>query len=78
MGTIIFEDVTAASLPKLADILNYYVAHTTVTFHTAKLTLADMHSKVFFEHPRFKSFLIKHGGNIIGYCAVSPWKKQEA
>lgn len=75
---ITFDDVTNDSLPILADILNYYVKHTTVTFHTRQVTSEDMAGKVFFDQPRFKTFLIKQAGQIIGYCAVSPWKKQEA
>jgi len=75
---ITFDDVTTESLPILADILNYYVEHTTITFHTQPVTSEDMGGKVFFHQPRFKTFLIKQAGQIIGYCAVSPWKKQEA
>lgn len=78
MGTISFEKVTADHLAELAAILNYYIEHTTVTFHTGKLTAEDMSDKIFFGNPRFQSFIIKQDGGVIGYCAVSPWKKQEA
>ncbi len=78
MEPISFAEVKHDHLRALADILNHYIEHTTVSFHTQLVTEADMQQKIFFDHPAFRSFLIKQGDGIIGYCAVSPWKKQEA
>jgi len=76
--TCIFSDVTPAHLPVLAEILNYYVLNSTVTFHKELLTAEDMREKVFFPQPYYRSFIIEEGSAVIGYCAVSQWKKQEA
>lgn len=76
--TFTFPEVRAEHLPRLADILNYYVLNSTVTFHKEPLTSAEMSDKVFFSQPFHKSYLIERDGNIIGYCAVSQWKKQES
>lgn len=73
-----FKDVQKEHLPLLADILNHYVLHTTVTFHKEPLNAGDMAEKVFFTSPHYKSFCILLDDMIIGYCAVSQWKKQEA
>lgn len=78
MSVHTFEEVKEAHLSTLSDILNYYIIHSTVTFHKELLTANDMREKVFFTRPYYRSFLIKEGGTIIGYCALSPWKKQEA
>ena len=78
MESISFQPITEDILRALADIMNYYIEHTTVSFHTEKLSAEDMREKVFFSHPAFQSFTIKQGDRVIGYCAVSPWKKQEA
>lgn len=79
MNTIMFEAVISDSLQTLADILNYYIEHTTANFHTASLTAADMEAKVFFKHPRYQSFLVKDSAkSIIGYCIIGPWKEHEA
>ena len=78
MKPISFLDVKSEHLRALAEILNYYIEHTTVSFHTEKLDAEDMREKVFFSAPAFKSFVIEQDGQLIGYCAVSPWKKQEA
>lgn len=73
-----FEEVNDTDLPSLAEILNYYVLNSTVTFHKELLTEGDMAEKVFFSQPYYKSYVIRENQNIIGYCAVSQWKKQEA
>lgn len=73
-----FKDVQQADLPMLADILNYYVLNTTVTFHKEPLKAEDMAEKVFFSQPYYICFSIMVAGHVIGYCAVSQWKKQEA
>lgn len=73
-----FSDVLPEHLSELSEILNYYVLNSIVTFHKEPLTPEDMKGKVFFDHPYHKAFLIKEDEKIIGYCAVSQWKKQEA
>jgi L-amino acid N-acyltransferase YncA len=76
--TCSFAEVQPQHLPRLADILNHYVLNSTVTFHKELLTADDMAGKVFFDQPHYRSYIILHNGDIIGYCAVSQWKKQEA
>ena len=73
-----FEEVTHEHLPRLAEILNHYILHSTVTFHTQPLTVAEMAEKVFFSQPYYRAFTIMYAKDVIGYCAVSQWKKQEA
>lgn len=73
-----FTPTTEDHLPALVDILNHYVLHSTVTFHTETLSADDMREKVFFTLPYYRSFTIMNGDEVIGYCVISPWKKQEA
>ena len=73
-----FEEVDEGHLLKLTEILNHYIQHTTVTFHTQPLTVFEMAEKVFFTQPYHRAFVIKYQADVIGYCAVSQWKKQEA
>lgn len=75
---ISFQPVTECNLPLLANIINHYIEHTTVSFHTEKLQPDDMREKVFFGNPAFQAFTIRHSEEVIGYCAVSLWKKQQA
>ncbi len=73
-----FSEVTNEHLPILASILNYYVSNTTVTFHTEQVSVEDMKSKVFFDQAYYRAFVVAKNDAVIGYCAVSQWKKQEA
>lgn len=75
---ISFKPVIETDLSLLAGIINHYIEHTTVSFHTEKLQPDDMRDKVFFVNPAFQAFTIKYGEEVIGYCAISPWKKQQA
>lgn len=49
-----------------------------MSFHTEKLSEEDMKEKVFFTNPAFQAFSIWLGDELVGFCAVSPWKKQQA
>lgn len=75
---VTFTHTTEEHLSALVDILNHYILNSIVTFHKEPLTSLEMREKVFFSFPFYRSFTILDGKNIIGYCAVSPWKKQEA
>lgn len=73
-----FSEVQEAHLPVLAEILNHYILNSTFTFHKDPLAAEEMREKVFFEKPYYTSLLISSGEDVIGYVALSPWKKQEA
>jgi phosphinothricin acetyltransferase len=75
---ISFSPVQEAHLPALAEILNYYILNTTVTFHDVLQSGDNMRDKVFFSKPYHRAFSILDGDSVIGYCAVTQWKKQEA
>ena len=78
MPACTFAPVTEDHLETLIRIINYYILNTTVSFHDAILSAEDMREKVFFNKLWYGAFVIQRETEIIGYCAVSPWKKQEA
>jgi len=78
MAGIEFIPIEDSHLQDIADILNYYILNSTATFHKEILSADEMREKVFFVNPIYKAFLIKYFGEVVGYCAVSMWKKQEA
>jgi phosphinothricin acetyltransferase len=63
---------------ELAAIMNYYIQNTTVSFFTESLSSAEMCTRLFFREEYYQAFVISEAGSVIGYCAVSQWKKQEA
>lgn len=67
-----------AHFPIVKDIYDYYIVHSTATFHTEKITISELKESILVGHPRYKSFLIDYQGEISGYCYISQYKKRQA
>jgi phosphinothricin acetyltransferase len=73
-----FVPVTRDDLETIAEIYNHYIEHSTATFHRRKVSGNDMEEFLFLSHPRYPSFLIREGGETIGYCFLSRYKNRQA
>lgn len=62
----------------LKDIYNYYVENTTVTFHSELLNVDEMREILYFKNPRFCSYTILSGSEIIGYIILGYYKPRQA
>lgn len=78
INNIEFTAMTPGVLPEVLEIYNYYVLHSTATFHANPLTLDEMSGLVFFDNPKFKTFVILCDGIICGYAIAAQFKKREA
>lgn len=65
-------------LQQAADIYNYYVSHTTVTFHTELLSAEQMKPIVYQDDPIYATFAILDEGELCGYAYTAPYKKRQA
>lgn len=65
-------------LPALGTILNHYITQTTVSFYTEALDDKAMAGKIFFTEKHYQTFVLEEADVAIGYCAVTPWKQQQA
>mgnify|MGYP005848588807 CR=1 FL=1 len=66
-------------LPAVLDIYNYYVMNTTATFHAQPLSLDEMRQVVFFDDPRYQSYVIQDtAGKLCGYAILMQYKKRQA
>ncbi|MFE4569693.1 GNAT family N-acetyltransferase [Paenibacillus chitinolyticus] len=54
-------------LPEVLVIYNYYVANTTVSFHTETLTPDERRSQVLSGDKRYKTYVIKDPNTTLGY-----------
>ena len=72
------EPVSPEHIPALTRIINHYILHTTVSFYNEALTEEEMKEKVFFSQEYYQAFVVKAANEVIGYCAISQWKKQQA
>ncbi|HTF20596.1 MAG TPA: GNAT family N-acetyltransferase [Chryseolinea sp.] len=70
--------IRAEHLEAIREIYQYYVDHSTATFHTGHVTTAELREKILIDHPRYKSFVIDVDGVICGYCYLSQYNKRQA
>jgi phosphinothricin acetyltransferase len=73
-----FEQIKETDMTEVASIYNHYVLNTTATFHAHALTLSDMRELVFFENPKYCTYVIKENVQILGYVLLTQHKKREA
>jgi phosphinothricin acetyltransferase len=60
------------------EIYDYYILHSTATFHTEPVSLKDLKEFIFTDHPIYKTYLIYVDDTLAGYCYFSYFKKREA
>jgi L-amino acid N-acyltransferase YncA len=75
---VTFDEMTEKDLPLVKEIYEYYIENSTATFHTGQISLPEMREFLHIDHPVYKSFLIRCGNEICGYCFLSPYKKRQA
>jgi phosphinothricin acetyltransferase len=76
---IAFVPVGESHVEAIRDIYNYYVEHTTVTFHSELLDNEEMRSILFFKNPRFGSYaIINPEQMVIGYVILGYYKPRQA
>jgi L-amino acid N-acyltransferase YncA len=78
MQDIVFRELEESDIPSLMDIYNHFVMHTTFSFHTEPVALAEFTESVIHANPRYRTFVIMLEGNLQGYVQVMPHKKKQA
>ncbi len=73
-----FAPVVEKDIAVLVDIFNYYVLNTTVTLKKETLGVKEMQDQLFFKSPLYRSYTIRDGGGVVGYCSIKPWNDPEA
>jgi L-amino acid N-acyltransferase YncA len=73
-----FLEMKEEHLPIVREIYDYYVQNTSATFHTGTISINDLKEYIFIAHPRYKSYLITHDGEVCGYAYLTQYKKREA
>ncbi|MDR2920612.1 MAG: GNAT family N-acetyltransferase [Tannerella sp.] len=70
--------VTSEDAGAIAQIYNYYVKNTDITFETEQVTESEMRRRILEISDKYPYFVYEESGNIVGYCYASLWKKREA
>lgn len=78
MCKITFDEIKEEHLDEVLKIYTHYVLNTNATFHAHALSKDEMRELVFFENPKYKTFVIKSADTINGYAILTQHKKREA
>jgi L-amino acid N-acyltransferase YncA len=73
-----FIDVQEKDFQLIKEIYDFYILNTTATFHTEKITIAELKESILVGHPKYPSLLIKYEDQICGFCYISQYKKRQA
>lgn len=70
--------VQADDSTRVAEIYNYYVENTIVTFESKSVT-PDEFLKRIRAHPEYLPwYVVEDKGIVVGYCYAAPWKQRSA
>ena len=75
---ISFTEINEQNLSEVTRIYNYYVEHSTATFHLEPITELEMKAMIPFQHNRYPSYCVMVDKEIIGYCYLSQFRHKEA
>jgi phosphinothricin acetyltransferase len=60
------------------EIYDYYVMHSTATFHTEPVSISELKEYIYINHPIYKSFIINCDDTPAGFCYYTYFKKRQA
>lgn len=76
---MIIREARAGDSPAIAEIYNYYIAHTPATFEEAALSAEAMDSRMEAVRSQQLPWLVAElGGSVIGYSYASRWRERSA
>lgn len=74
-----FRPITAADIEDATAIYNHYVTNTTVTYHIAERTEAEVAAMLLRDRGPFACFALTDGqDHLLGYCGLTPFSSREA
>jgi phosphinothricin acetyltransferase len=71
-------DMTEEDFIPVKEIYDHYIQNSTATYHTDKVSVAELKQYILIGHPKYRSFLIKDGNSICGFCYISRFKDRQA
>ncbi len=75
---ILFKDITEKDFPAIKEIYDWYIAHSTATFHTEPIRIDQLEEFIFINYRLYKSYLIFAGNELTGYCFLTYYKNRQA
>lgn len=73
-----FKPMEEEDLLLVKEIYDYYIRHSTATFHTELISINELKDYIYLNHPRYRSFLILCDEVPAGFCYYTHFKKRQA
>lgn len=71
-------DMVEPDFDLVKEIYDHYILNSTATFHTDKVSIAELKEYILIGDLKYKSFLIKYKNIICGFCYLSQFKNRQA
>ncbi|MCX6287925.1 MAG: GNAT family N-acetyltransferase [Bacteroidetes bacterium] len=75
---ILFEEIKERDLSEVKNIYDWYIEHSTATFHTEPIQIDQLKEFIYINHSIYKSYLIYLNKGIVGYCFLTYYNKRQA
>lgn len=73
-----FLEITEQDLEIIREIYDYYIAHTTATYYTERISVDELKGFIPIHDQKYKTFLIKANNESCGFCYFGQYKKRQA
>jgi phosphinothricin acetyltransferase len=73
-----FKTIEDQDFPVIKEIYDWYIEHSTATFHTEPIRIDQLKEFIFIRHPKYSSFLILLNNEVAGYCFLTYYKNRQA
>jgi L-amino acid N-acyltransferase YncA len=75
---IAFKEIAVEDFPAIKEIYDWYIVHSTATFHTEPIRIDQLKEFIFINHKWYKSYLIFLDRVLAGYCFLTYYKNRQA
>ena len=73
-----FREIKEQDFPAIKEIYDWYIAHSTATFHTEPILISQLKEFIFVNHTLYNSYLVFNGDELAGYCFLTYYKNRQA
>lgn len=78
LADLVMRPVQLNDAAALAEIYNYYIKNTTITFEVTEVTADEMRQRIVEITAHHPYWVLEHKGKVIAYCYVHPWRTRAA
>ena len=76
--SVSFIPMREADLSIVKAINDWYILNSTATYYLEPITFEQLKEVIYFNHPKYKSYLIYDDEIVVGYCYLTSYKKRPA